>query len=279
MTADFDPPVVLASLSGRSDAAWARNGAPYAGAAVLGGIAIDEPTRTAARELVERDRTEFLPPDPVAFVDRQLGSLDDAGVHPGFNVRTVGLEPLRRVARTCCRHDAFVEINAHCRQEEMCTAGAGETLLAERDRLCEQVRAAAATGATVSVKVRAEVDGVDLPDLSRAIEAAGASIVHVDAMDSEPVVADVVDATEAVAVIANNGVRDRETVREYLSYGADAVSVGRPSDDPSVLSRVREATLEWFGDSRERDGTSAVSAAFDAEVELSGAGTSREGPG
>jgi len=35
-------------------------------------------------------------------------------------------------------------------------------------------------------------------------------------------------------------------VREYLEYGADAVSVGRPSDDPRVLRRVREATDAWF---------------------------------
>jgi tRNA-dihydrouridine synthase len=58
-------------------------------------------------------------------------------------------------------------------------------------------------------------------------------------------VADVASATDAT-VIANNGVRDEQTVTEYLDYGADAVSVGRPSDDPRVLSRVREATDRWF---------------------------------
>jgi len=35
-------------------------------------------------------------------------------------------------------------------------------------------------------------------------------------------------------------------VREYLAHGADAVSVGRPSDDPVILRRVRAATEEWF---------------------------------
>jgi tRNA-dihydrouridine synthase len=45
-------------------------------------------------------------------------------------------------------------------------------------------------------------------------------------------------------------VRDRESVHEYLSYGADAVSVGRPSDDPRVLRRVRQATQEWFDEGR-----------------------------
>jgi TIM-barrel protein len=127
----------------------------------------------------------------------------------------------------------------------MCVAGVGEALLREPARLSEQVETATATGASVSVKVRAEVDGVDLTDVARRIEAAGADAIHVDAMDSESVVADVADATD-LFIVANNGVRGRETAREYLGYGADAVSVGRPSDDPEILRAVREATAEWF---------------------------------
>lgn len=243
----FDPPVALASLSGEADAEWARRVAEYVGAAFLGGIAIDEPTRAAAREMVDRDRTEFLPPDPVAFIDDQLTTLADAPLVPGFNVRATNLDRLGRVAAVCERHGAILEINAHCRQAEMCGAGAGESLLRDPARLCEQVRTAAATDVTVSVKVRTELSGVDLPALAPELEAAGADIIHVDAMDSESVVGDIADATE-MAVIANNEVRDRQSVHEYLSYGADAVSVGRPSDEPAVLRRVRSAVDEWFGE-------------------------------
>jgi TIM-barrel protein len=245
MNPPFEPPVALASLSGESDADWARAGAPFAGAAFLGGIAIDEQTRDAARALVARDRTEFLPADSVTFVDEQLEALADTPLVPGFNVRAVTEEPLREVARVCERHEAIVELNAHCRQSEMCAAGAGEALLADTGRLCEQVRTASATGATVSVKVRTEVDGVDLPRVAAAVSDAGADIIHVDAMDSEPMVGEVAAASDA-AIIANNGVRDEQTVHEYLAEGADAVSVGRPSDNPAVLARVREAT-ETFG--------------------------------
>lgn len=260
MSLAWEPRVALASLSGRSNAEWASQARAYAGAAFLGGIAIDEATRGAARELVERDRNEFLPADPVAFIDRQLAALTGEPLRPGCNVRTATLEPLQAVGAVCQRHGAVLELNAHCRQKEVCAVGSGQSLLTDVERLREQVRAAAQTGATVSVKVRTEVDGVDLPRVAAAVEQAGASIVHVDAMDSERVVADVVEAT-AAAVVANNGVRDRETVHEYLSYGADAVSVGRPSDDPAVLSRVREATREWFASPARadlRDGSGAV---------------------
>ncbi|WP_135824453.1 tRNA-dihydrouridine synthase [Halorussus ruber] len=247
----FEPRLALASLSGQSDAEWAENAQKFAGAAMLGGIALDEPTREAAREMVERDREEFLPENPVAFVDRQLAALGDADIRPGFNVRTATLPPLRKVAETCADRDALLELNAHCRQDEMCRAGAGEALLRDSERLREQVRTAASEGATVSVKVRAELPGVNLPEIARLVADAGGHAVHVDAMDSEGVVAEIADAAEAtdesdLFVIANNGVRDRATVREYLAYGADAVSVGRPSDDPAVLRRVRSAVDEWF---------------------------------
>ncbi|MHB9286319.1 dihydropyrimidine dehydrogenase [Halobacteriales archaeon Cl-PHB] len=236
----FDPPLALASLSGESDAEWARAASDHAGLAFLGGIAIDESTRAAASAMVDRDRTEFLPEDPIAFIGTQLDALADDPIRAGFNVRAVDRSALRRAAAACAERDAILEINAHCRQEEMCEAGAGESLLQDTERLREQVATAAETGATVSVKVRAEVEGVDLPALAASLDAAGMDIVHVDAMDSEPVVADVAVATDAV-VVANNGVRDRETTWEYLEFGADAVSVGRPSEDPAVLERVRQA--------------------------------------
>lgn len=236
----FDPRLALASLSGRSDAAWASAASDHAGAAILGGIALDDPSREAARKMVDRGREEFLPPNPLAFVDDQLARLDDAPVRAGFNVRSTTVGPVREAARICRDHDALLEVNAHCRQEELCAVGCGETLLRDADRLAEYVAAAAETGATVGAKVRAEVPGADLPETARLIEGAGATYVHVDAMDSEDVVADVVGATD-LFVIANNEVRDEGSVREYLEYGADAVSVGRPSDEPAVLERVREA--------------------------------------
>lgn len=241
----FEPRVALASLSGRSDASWARAGVPHAGAAFLGGIAIDEPTREAARAMVARDRTEFLPPEPIAFIERQFEGLSDVPIRPGINVRTASREPIPDVARLCADHDAFLELNAHCRQEEMCEAEAGESLLADPERLSEYVHVAAEQGACVGVKVRAET-GVDLAGLAAALETAGADFVHVDAMDTESAVAAVRAATECF-LLANNGVRDRQSVFEYLRYGADAVSIGRASDDSTVLARVCRATEAWFG--------------------------------
>ena len=246
----FEPRVAAASLSGEADAAWARAAAPYVGCAFLGGVALDEATRTAARKLVGRDREEFLPADPVAFVDDQLGALAGVDLRPAVNARSRTVGPVAEAGAVCAAHDAVLEVNAHCRQVEMYDAGAGEALLRNPDRLADQVAAADDAGATVSVKVRTELEGVDLSAVAETAVDAGADIVHVDAMDSEPVVGEVREAVPEAFLIANNGVRGRETARQYLELGADAVSVGRPSDDPRVLRRVDRAVGEFF-DSRE----------------------------
>jgi TIM-barrel protein len=162
------------------------------------------------------------------------------------NVRSATLSPIRAAATVCADHDAILEINAHCRQNELCAVGCGEALLADTDRLCRYVAAAVGEGVQVSVKVRTEVDGVDLVETARRVADAGATMFHVDAMDSEPVVGDVAAATgDGLFLVANNGVRDADSVREYFEYGADAVSVGRPSDNPAVLERVRTAVDEY----------------------------------
>lgn len=242
----FEPRLVLASLSGEADAEWAAAGADLAGAAFIGGVALDEASREAAGLLVDRDRTEFLPNDPLAFIGEQLSALDEVAIQPGVNVRSTTVEPIREAAAVCATHGAILEINAHCRQPELREVGCGETLLADTDRLAEYVAAAAAEGEMVSVKVRAEVEDVDLPTVATRIEAAGADVIHIDAMDSEAVVGDVA-AVSDLFVIANNEVRDRATVREYFDYGADAVSVGRPSRQPTgaVMKRVAAAVDEW----------------------------------
>ena len=168
----FEPRVALASLSGEADAEWARRGSDHAGAAFLGGVALDEATREAARAMVARDRTEFLPADPLAFVARELDALAHAPIRPGVNVRSATIEPITEVAAICAECDAIVEINAHCRQQEMCDVGCGEALLRDTDRLRQYVASAADSDAAVSVKVRAEVSGVDLAETARAVEAA-----------------------------------------------------------------------------------------------------------
>ena len=236
----FEPRIALASLSGVSDAAWAKSAIPYIGTAFIGGIALCEDTQRAAEQLVARGRDEFLPADPLTFVEDQLTTLQPADIRPAINARCVSKLQLKRAAAICAAHNAIYEINAHCRQEEMCAVGAGESLLTDTDRLTSHVAIAKAMGATVSVKVRAEVPGVDLRETATAIADVGGDAIHVDMMDTKEVIREIAE-TPGLFVIANNGIRDDETVYQALGNGADAVSVGRASDDPKTLARVASA--------------------------------------
>jgi TIM-barrel protein len=228
--------LLAASLSGVADAAWARTVAPHVDCALLGGLALDGPTREAARAMVGRDREEFLPGDPVPWAERQFAALADTPVRPGLNVRASDPVSIEPVAGVCATHDAVLEVNAHCRQSEMCAAGAGESLLCDPDALAAQV--AAAGPATTSLKIRAEVEGVDLRAVARAASEAGADMIHVDAMDTPGSVTRVAAAAPGVTVVGNNGVRDGPSARRYLDRGATAVSVGRPTTEPDLLARV-----------------------------------------
>jgi len=96
----FHPRLALASLSGEADAEWAANGAEWAGAAFLGGICLDDPTREAAREMVaDRDRTEFLPDDPIAFVDDELAAISATTTPSSRSTPTAGRTNSVRPAR------------------------------------------------------------------------------------------------------------------------------------------------------------------------------------
>lgn len=243
----FTPRVALASLSGEADATWAENGASDAGAAFIGGISLDTVTRDAARQLVDRGRCEFLPSDPIAFITTELDALADVAITPGVNVRSTTPEPVRVAGRHCAKYNAILEINAHCRQDEMCMVGAGETLLQDNEsQLRELIKAGRAGGAMVSVKVRAGIDGVDLTAIARTIADAGGEIIHVDAMDTEVSIKQIATAAPELFIIANNGVRGHESVREYYGYGADAVSIGRPSTNRHVRRQVRCAAEDIF---------------------------------
>jgi TIM-barrel protein len=231
-------PLIAASLSGVADRTWARRLAPLVSRAMLGGIAVDPHTRAAAEALRARGRAEFLPPDPLVWAARMTRA--PRPVPMGLNIRARSAAAVRAVAGAVDTEAVWVELNAHCRQPEMCAAGAGEQLLREHGRLAELTEVGASCGATMGVKVRAEVPGVELVSVARTVEAAGGAFIHLDAMDDPTAVARVAAETE-LEVIANNGIRTRADVVRARDAGAAAVSVGRPSTDPTAVAQIATA--------------------------------------
>ncbi len=242
----FKNPIALASMGGITDSRFANEFANDAGLVILGGYNLDAATNQAASEIVKRGRKEFISAEPLQLIANEIRSVQTGSV-VAINVRSATLEPLIEVAIMARDANAIIEIDAHCRQPEMTKLGIGEALLRDLPKLRDTILKVKATGAIVSVKVRANV--VDNIKMAKAIEDAGADILHVDAM-KEGYGADIEairkirDATRLL-LIGNNSITDIDTAKEMFTRGADIVSVGRGSmEDPSLITHlVNEITL------------------------------------
>ncbi|MFA0822455.1 MAG: methanogenesis marker 9 domain-containing protein [Methanomethylovorans sp.] len=242
----FKNPIALAPMGGVTDSQFANEFAKDAGLVILGGYNLDAATNQAASEIVKRGREEFISDEPLKLIDNELRSIRADSVI-AINVRSSTMEPLIEAARMIKNANAIIEIDAHCRQPEMTKIGIGEALLKDLSKLEDIIRKVKATGAIVSVKVRANV--IDNVKMARTIENAGADILHVDAMkkgtgaDME-VIRKIRDVTRLL-LIGNNSIIDFETAKEMFTRGADIVSVGRGViENPSLITTlVKEVTL------------------------------------
>ncbi len=175
----FRNPVAVASMAGVTDSAFFEQ-CKDAGLYILGGYSLDKPTMDASKAIVERGRKEFISDDIFAHIEAELKKVSGKGVAIGINVRATEIEPLLKAAELAKKYGALLELNAHCRQEEMGAIGVGEIMLKDRVKLARIVTALKKTGVVLSLKMRSGV--VDDVVLLRLLEKAGLDIAHVDAM-------------------------------------------------------------------------------------------------
>ncbi|MBC7085224.1 MAG: methanogenesis marker 9 domain-containing protein [Methanomethylovorans sp.] len=247
-------PIALASMGGITDSIFANEFAKDAGLVILGGYNLDTVTNRAASDIIKRGRTEFISEEPLKLISNELESIKIGGV-VAINVRSCSIEPLIEAAEIIKNANAIIEIDAHCRQPEMTKIGIGEALLKNLPKLEDIIHRIKTTGAIVSIKVRANV--IDNIKMAKAIENAGADILHVDAMkkgagtDLEAI-RKIRDATRLL-LIGNNSVTDFNTAKEIFARGADIVSVARGViENPSLISQlVKDVTslqeeIGWY---------------------------------
>jgi tRNA-dihydrouridine synthase B len=226
-------PVAIASMAGIVDAAYVLKREEHVGAAFIGGYSIDEPTMEAAAAIAASgDRKEFLYTDPVEELTQQIKKLKKSPVVTGINLR--GSNPRSFLAIASAIGDSVVyEVDAHCRQEPMVAAGAGEHYLQKPADLIAVVKALKAADVTVSVKMRVGVAADDRA-LVRKLWSAGVDILHVDLMDTGSAKLRQIRNSCPLMIIANNSINTFDRMREMLSHGADLVSLARRSDERTL---------------------------------------------
>ncbi|MDO9518443.1 MAG: methanogenesis marker 9 domain-containing protein [Methanosarcinaceae archaeon] len=237
----FKNPIALATMAGITDSAFANEHADRAGLVVIGSFNLDEKTNYAASKIVARGRDEFISDKPFEFLKDEIEGIKSDSV-VAVSVRSTTIEPLIEAAKIVKDAGAILELDAHCRQEEMVSIGVGEPLMHDIPRLVDWIGKIKETGVVLSVKIRANV--VNNVDLTRAIGSAGADILHVDAM-SEVLGADlrairtIRDSTN-MFLIGNNSITCFKDAKNMLARGANMISVARGVLNDSTPNLISE---------------------------------------
>ena len=237
-------PIVLASMAGITDVAYVKKRADSIGMAFIGGYNIDEPSLQASKEIEACGRKEFKA--SITEVKADIESLADTGLIIGVNLRGASKEAYLAAAELLGKNIVY-EIDAHCRQKPMTSAGCGEALLSDITQICNIVSTLASRGYTVSVKYRAGI--VNDRDLARSLWKAGAEMLHVDLMDFGHSRLRQIRNSCPIVIIANNGVDSPDAMMDYFTHGADLVSLARHAEPKllAVLDKYIQVTAEANG--------------------------------
>ncbi len=226
---------VVAPMAGITDANFLNKVVPFGfDVATLGGYSLDNPTIEASQKIIERGRKEFhFPLDEIfSHIEHEVDSIKMVhnNVKVSANVRSTTPQPIIDVGNI--KNLDIVEINCHCRQEEILSIGCGQEML-KRDDLKDFIsQVVSNVSSEVSVKIRANVDGIDTLKIANIVEDAGADYLHIDAMKKGIFDADyellknICDNTN-IKVIGNNSVDSIENVEKMIDTGVAGFSIAR----------------------------------------------------
>ena len=226
---------VVAPMAGITDADFLNKVIPQGfNVATLGGYSLDEPTIEASKKIIERGRKEFdFPLDEIfTHIENEVNSIKKVhgNVKVSANVRSTTPQPIIEVGNI--ENLDIVEINCHCRQDEIVAIGCGQAMLNRADLKDFISQVVDNVGSEVSVKIRANVDGIDTLKIASLIEDAGADYLHIDAMKKGVFEADWellrnICNNVNIKVIGNNSVNSCANLEKMIDTGVDGFSIAR----------------------------------------------------
>jgi TIM-barrel protein len=226
---------VVAPMAGITDADFLNKVIPQGfNVATLGGYSLDEPTIEASKRIIERGRKEFdFPLDEIfTHIENEVNSIKKVhgNVKVSANVRSTTPQPIIEVGNI--ENLDIVEINCHCRQDEIVAIGCGQEMLNRADLKDFISQVVDNVGSEVSVKIRANVEGIDTLKIASLIEDTGADYLHIDAMKKGVFEADwellrKICNNVNIKVIGNNSVNSRANLEKMIDTGVDGFSIAR----------------------------------------------------
>lgn len=226
---------VVAPMAGITNSEFLNKVIPFGfDVATLGGFSLDAPTIEASRKIVERGRKEFDFPLEEIFshIENEVASIKKVhrNVKVSANVRATTPQPIIEVGKI--KELDIVEINCHCRQKEIMAIGCGQEMLKRPDLENFISDVVDNVGCEVSVKIRANVEGIDALEVAKRIENAGVDYLHIDAMKKGVFDADynlvkkICDNTN-IRVIGNNSLNCGENIEKMIKTGVYGFSLAR----------------------------------------------------
>ena len=226
---------VVAPMAGITDANFLNKVIPFGfNVATLGGYSLDAPTIEASKRIIERGRKEFdFPLDEIySHIENEVASIKSvhSDVKVSANVRSTTPQPIIDVGNIPDLD--IVEINCHCRQDEILRIGCGQEMLKRQDLQDFVSQVVDNVSCEVSVKIRANVEGVNTLDIACLIEDAGADYLHIDAMKKGVFDADYnllkdICNNVHIQVIGNNSVNSDVNVKKMIETGVNGFSIAR----------------------------------------------------
>ena len=222
-------------MAGITNAEFLNKVIPYGFDVVtLGGYSLDEKTIEASRKIIERGRKEFHfeLDEIIPHIEKEVNLIKKVypDVRVSANVRSTTAEPIIEASKI---NDLdIIEINCHCRQEEITAIGCGQEMLKRPDLSDYISQIVDNSKSEVSVKIRGNVPDIDTLEVAKIIEDAGATYLHLDAMDPNVFDADWellenVCSNTNIKVIGNNSIDSTEKIRKMYQCGVYGFSIAR----------------------------------------------------
>lgn len=237
-------PSVLAAYSGRNNGTFCKNVADLGvGMVTLGGISVDEKAKAQSAAMADRGRMEFTSGDHEAFITEGIAQLEDSPSLVAVNIRSATLEGYVDAAKLIDDLGGVVEIDAHCRQPEIMSIGAGQALLSDLPyvkRILDELFVQ--RDIPTILKIRGNIiPGMALADVTEEC----CTALHVDAMYEgkdtfDPSV--FLEIPDDIFLIGNNSVKSREAAESILEF-CDAFSFARLADDMDATRDLMQSML------------------------------------
>lgn len=222
-------------MAGITNAQFAMKLIPYGFDMVtLGGYNTDSETIAAGKKILTRGRSEFdiAKDDLINTIEKETNLIKKShNVKVAANLRAISPDPIIEISKIKLLD--VIEVNCHCRQEEILDIGCGQSMVEDIDFLIDFIKnIVKKSKAQVSVKIRANISGIDTLKVAKIIDNLSVDYLHIDAMKPGYNHADLdiiskVAAETDIFLIGNNSITSIEDINEMINNGADGISIAR----------------------------------------------------